>query len=391
MILVASPPQHFFLRSPSPKELPTILCSRSASLSSSRIQQLLFHNALFAMTRFSFGLIVFFSFSISSSVRIVPRSIARKIESGITGERCTNDSECLSPRTCRSASTNEVCTGEVACFCATGELISCQYSDDCTTNGEVCVLSTPDGSARHCFSWAFAKNHSLLTMPMTSTSRLTYDSCTVSAECLTNRQCVAFSSFRTCTSDETDCICFPASSSQCSSAADCPTEGESCIDVPVNETIAIAGKKYCGSVAVAENLDWPVVTAVEPTLLPSSELSPSSEPSPAPCIAVHSLEGFGMEELRYAQHRRAGVLCDDERNCATPGHMVVFKGKGMMMMKYCEIVQCHKRVMNVNSPRWQRQLRIASSKDDLQFTAFAAKYVTRTEERFLSSLLHVGL
>ena len=111
------------------------------------------------------------------------------------------------------------------------------------------------------------------------------------------------------------------------------------------------------------------------------------------CIGVHHLGKFEKRDLVFSNHRLTRVLCDVKDSCATPGHMVLYRGKGMMMRSYCDVVKggCETRVMNVNSPRWKRGLTIESKSDDLSFTAFAARWESKVEEGVLQSAIRVGL
>lgn len=95
----------------------------------------------------------------------------------------------------------------------------------------------------------------------------------------------------------------------------------------------------------------------------------------------------------FPVHRRAAVLCDRARNCATPAHIVVFDGAAMTMATYCrrQRVRCVRTVMMVNSPRMQRALRVPSRSHRLQFTALAAARLTRVEEWLLATAVALGV
>lgn len=105
------------------------------------------------------------------------------------------------------------------------------------------------------------------------------------------------------------------------------------------------------------------------------------------CVDVRALEG---RPLVYARHRRRVVLCDSGESCATPGHVVVWKGTAMMMKSYCALVRCQRSVIWVNSPTYARGLRVASRTGGLEYTAFAAKYETTVEERALAVAVRAG-
>lgn len=105
------------------------------------------------------------------------------------------------------------------------------------------------------------------------------------------------------------------------------------------------------------------------------------------CVDVRALQG---RPLVYAQHRRRLVLCDSAGSCATPGHVVVWKGAAMMMKSYCALVSCQRTVAWVNSPAYARGLRVVSRTSGLEYTAFAARYETAVEERALAVAVRAG-
>ena len=69
----------------------------------------------------------------------------------------------------------------------------------------------------------------------------------------------------------------------------------------------------------------------------------------------------------------------------------MYLGSAMMMKRYCTLVHCEKRIMKVNSPKLQTGLRVSSKTEDLEYTAFAARYETRAEELILSTAVHIGM
>lgn len=110
------------------------------------------------------------------------------------------------------------------------------------------------------------------------------------------------------------------------------------------------------------------------------------------CIAIQSLKHLPPPELVFEQHRRAIVLCDEAGSCATPGHMVRYKGRGMMMRSFCDIVGgCVRKRMMVNSPKYRRGMAIPSRSDGMEFTAFAARHATMAEEAILSFAMRLRL
>ena len=75
----------------------------------------------------------------------------------------------------------------------------------------------------------------------------------------------------------------------------------------------------------------------------------------------------------YQAHVVAAVLCGQSGSYATSGHMVVYMGS-VMMKSYCMIAGCVKRVIEVNSPRYRKRIRVRSKAAGLEYTAFAARY-----------------
>lgn len=121
---------------------------------------------------------------------------------------------------------------------------------------------------------------------------------------------------------------------------------------------------------------------------------PPAEASPEPCIAVDALRHMHSEELVFSEHVRSSVLCDRNGSCASPGHIVQFHYRFMMMSTYClSYVEngCLKTVRLVNSPRMSKGLRIPSRTDHLHFTALSARYQSYVEERVLTFALRYGL
>lgn len=120
------------------------------------------------------------------------------------------------------------------------------------------------------------------------------------------------------------------------------------------------------------------------------EASPTAE-EPI-CIDAAALSHFSPDNLVFSSHRRAAVLCDSHGSCATPGHMVHYQGSAMMMRSYCEQVgSCMRSVRWVNSPKFQRALRVDSRTDGLSFLAFAARYESKAEEHVLRTLVRLGM
>ena len=203
----------------------------------------------------------------------------------------------------------------------------------------------------------------------------------------------------------------------CGSSLECPS-GERCMltkedgrvdglcmscdppALPIFELFEPAddGMGKCGDGPIEPTPDpiEPTPQPIEPTpepIEPTPIVYPQPSPTPAPCVAVHALTEFQPHQLVFENHIRASVLCDEHNNCATPGHIVVFKNQAMMMGTYCSKIDggCKKRVMDVNSPRIARGLRVQSFSTDLQYTAFSARYESVAEEYILSMIIRAGI
>lgn len=117
----------------------------------------------------------------------------------------------------------------------------------------------------------------------------------------------------------------------------------------------------------------------------------NEERSEGVCIHVEALLHLNDEELVFLRARRAFVYCDNNGNCATPGHIVIHNSKPKMMKTYCNEVTCTKSVKMVNSPKMGVGKRIPSRNKELQYTAFASVNEHRFEEFILSGLIWLGL
>ncbi|KAI0565311.1 hypothetical protein FGB62_19g046 [Gracilaria domingensis] len=121
------------------------------------------------------------------------------------------------------------------------------------------------------------------------------------------------------------------------------------------------------------------------------ELGPTPTPEDVICIGEHHLVHMPHDELLYSSNRVARVLCDENNSCATPGHIVMYNDKPMMMSSYCSKATCAPKIMKVNSPRYRRATRVNSHTEGLSFTAFAARYETTAEEHLLRTFVRMGL
>lgn len=184
--------------------------------------------------------------------------------------------------------------------------------------------------------------------------------CTSDAQCADNLECREVDLGR-CDSDSLKCYCLPTKPVRlCESDSECGDDmgclefagGSTCIESELLEIIRDAGV----------------------------------------CIAIDHLNEFDTDELVFADHRKASVLCDKDNNCATAGHIVVWNGKGMMMKSYCDLIDgCTKKTVMVNSPKWKRGLRVKGNGQGLEFSALAARYETKAEEAVMDIAVRMGI
>lgn len=201
-----------------------------------------------------------------------------------------------------------------------------------------------------------------------------YESCNKDAmECKSPRTCVREDSLATCR-DMTGCVCLDKSSVACTGSNDC-LPGDRCVEFPDG--------KLCYSCDMVANGDVngkPTDSGFSCTWLASL------------CIAVDGLSDFSKHSLVYKVHRKAVVLCDRNHSCATPGHVVIYEGVPMLMQSYCKLRNdCNVSVSLVNSPKYERALRIPSRTEQLEYTSLSSRYALRFEEIVLSKLIHFGL
>ena len=259
-----------------------------------------------------------------------------------------------------------------------------------------------------------------------------FDICTATSECGGNRFCIAIlagneAETTTCEqlkkqSPEKDirCLCIPSNVTElaaCEPPLKCP-EGEACgFHDSTQKTIAVS-LEFC----VSEQMNLQCYTELtgslqagnsnQPSVSPSASPTPSNTPTPTPtrspspspsrkpspssanagavCIAMKHLGEFGRNELVFDQDQVTNVLCDRNESCATPGHIVIWQGRGMMMKTYCgKVGGCRYEKMEVNSPRWGKGKSVKSMSDGLLFSVYAARYESKVEEYMLERILRI--
>lgn len=200
-------------------------------------------------------------------------------------------------------------------------------------------------------------------------------SCTSAEGCSDGFVCVNVGALA-CSSSDSFCVCLQ-SDLGCTPRSSC-LSGFTCV--------------HSDGTSCTDSSEIYVCVPTSPVDPPTNNPPTSSTDDSEFCVDATLLSHLPSHQLVYKSHRRASVLCDKSASCATPGHIVVFERKAMMMSSYCNLVgNCHKRVMNVNSPTMSRKLRVSTKTDNLQFTALASRYQTVVEERFLSALVHMSM
>lgn len=225
-----------------------------------------------------------------------------------------------------------------------------------------------------------SRTQTIGTPPFAVRLGLTGDACESSEECEGGRKCAPRNTVNveSCEGRE-GCRCKLDDPKECQKNKDCD-EGEVC---------ATSNKNSDGSTcfsAAAVDQDETLTAVDEPGAL---QASPTA--SDGVCIGLDALAHLPALALVFEHHPLANVLCDEHGSCATPGHIVLFNDKPMMMRSYCEIASCEPKVMRVNSPRYTRGLRIPSRTVALRYTVLAARYETAAEESVLGAAVRVGL
>lgn len=314
---------------------------------------------------------------------------------GLNLEPCFSTSDCKAPRNCT------VGTGPGSCTHPKQD--PCESGGDCNEEGEGCFKIEDQNTCQSCKAAIGLQLGEIGDKcEKTDGAVLAGEPCKTSYDCKGKRFCLSPLGFKICRSSESGCKCFLSDASLECDVGDCLNDGEGCFERNGNQTNicyscqAGQGEEGFGT----KDLDCASPSpSPRPSLTSSPSVSPeSSKPTSSPgdspvCIAANMLTGVQRSDLVYAEHKRAQVLCDENGSCATDGHMVLYRGVAMMMATYCDLdaVNCRREATVVNSPRMRRGLRIASRTTGLEFTAFAARFVSKLEERALRGLVRFGL
>ncbi|KAI0560138.1 hypothetical protein FGB62_124g021 [Gracilaria domingensis] len=347
-------------------------------------------------------------------------------------EPCFSASECAGNRFCLGFTDEgfvDLCTVQDDCFCGPLEPPICTFDDDCE-EGERCVepagidinllcVSNEIESATDAGPEEPSSPGNDNTISTSTGDKLNFETCSTTSECAGDRICLVFvdEGVSEC-AGEGECFCASLEPPICTSDNDCDV-GERCDVHPelFSGEVCVANKVQFGS----DSDPVPTPTSTGPPETPSGEISstPSiddeceSNGDCGPnricveidgtarclmeventdvCISSHHLTALSPEEVMYPKNRLARVLCDENNSCATPGHIVKYEDKPMMMRRYCELVECSEKVHQVNSPRYVRGKLLKSNSGGLMFTALAARYGSGLEEAVLAFALRFGV
>lgn len=309
----------------------------------------------------------------SSALNIAQRtSISSSFKVGLTLDGCREEFDCEGSRLCYEVANGgvDLCKGGMACFCRPVQLEMCQSSKDCI-NGEVCV-ETDAIQETICVSTDAEEQFSNI-------NEVSGTSNSPSATPSTTSEMARSSPPSAIPTNSPGAI--PVSSPSMS-----PTMGSA---DPSASTAPSSGASLAPT-TVPSPLQS-VQTTPSTTPIQSSEELKTPVPSDSACIDARALDHIDSSDLVYDRHQWTTVLCDENKSCATSGHIVKFNGKTMMMRTFCDIVGCEKRSMYVNSPRYKRGVLINSNTGGLQYTAFAARYGSRLEEAVISAVVKMGI
>lgn len=225
----------------------------------------------------------------------------------------------------------------------------------------------------------------------TNDGGLTADPCVSTSDCNNPRKCIQViqnSAIGLCnTNFDNVCFCFPLDPPFCESTEECD-DGEVCARGTEDDAIVpICISEYI--VSLTDRLERVDPQRDDDDRGAGGDVAVDAASFEDGCVDVALLPP--AHPLVYHEHRKRPVLCDRAGSCATPGHVVVWRGTPMMMRTYCALVPCNNDRRWVNSPRWSRALRIHAPTSGLQFTAFAARYQSGAEERALSLAVRLGL
>lgn len=308
---------------------------------------------------------------------------------------------------------------------------TCLYTEDTCENSETCSLGTHcvklfnNSKTSFCVDCASTKESIRIPTPINKTGpsaecapKITYkdpqgdafptylQTCSGIFDCSGLNDCYNLRNDGTLQDcDLTPCFCLRIRD-QCNRDSDCDS-GYGCFRllpnsitsfcIPCSDTGNRDPLPYPADSGNRCNVDQEVIAKpTNPSSSSDSTTTPTSDsgnPSDAVCIGAHALAHLPKEDLLFREHFRAFVLCDLHENCATPGHIIAFEEKAMMMKTYCQLrtISCRKVMMHVNSVKISRGRKIPSFSTNFQYTTYAARYETSFEELIMTLLIRMGL
>lgn len=329
--------------------------------------------------------------------------------SGLSFYPCINETTCKGERRCLSeseSSTPQLCNNGELCACHPTIPQVCTSSDICTL-GEVCAIAGP---FQLCISAdvVAAMSDLVPTEPIPGVPRPSFetsprpqtsavppprdDPTTSPHEREPSESFERPPPSHSVRPSLSQTIAQPSPSAEASATTQftpSPSETQALVSATPNPSATYVPAEQSPSVSSTPQVTSSSHSVTSPSPSASSSVSSSSNKG---CVDSRALSHFSKEELVFAEHRVARVLCDQNGSCATAGHMVMWEGAAMMMQTYCKVEGgCREEQMLVNSPRMAVKLRVRSKTEGLQYTAFAARFATGTEEMFLRALVRVGL
>ncbi|PXF41900.1 hypothetical protein BWQ96_08352 [Gracilariopsis chorda] len=305
-----------------------------------------------------------------------PLAAASTTSRGLSGDECTTTANCKGSRICYylpldSPSSFGPCDMRDSCYCGTQDItdLICSSAADCSVPGEVCATFA-GLRISGCLSLAAVEKHPELSLaePSLAEDDFVPDILPLPEDQLPDMQTPG---------DDFDPTISPQPEAQPLETEGADDDFDLDISPPPEEPVEIPQFSESEGIQGVAGIE-----EFEPSASPKSESS---------CIAVQHLQHVPSEQLLFSTHVRARVLCDRHQNCATPGHVVQFDGRPMMMKSYCTLVTCKPSVRLVNSPKYERRARIPSRSSRLVFTALAARFESDIEEKLLSIAVRIGL
>lgn len=321
----------------------------------------------------------------------------------LTGDSCSYDWDCTPPRRCQHIMEPQFgrCAGRRNCFCQQIIPMACATDTDCD-EGEHCANVLDAHSKPFCTSNSSIANNPLLhrvplsedimTPEPSESIKLAGESCRTDNECRSGTLCQHVTEEFPACEGRRGCVCTPTagcqSSANCTSGESCYVVGDSSVNVTEPACLSLSIQSSSTLISYSEIMDAETTTG--------TEAEEKTDADSSKCVDARALSHLSARDLVFDRPGRlASVLCDAQGSCATPGHLVEWDGRHVLMRTYCETMAhggCVRRTMTVNSPamKWSKRIRVDSLTRGLSYTPFAARFESRTEESFLRVLVRAG-